>query len=465
MALRPFRALAAPIDASTGDRRRFAEGSLTTQPLPMPGRWQRADAGGHDDAVSVASITGVEFDGEEIWLTGHMFTDALERGLPRLAEDVAEAIYLAEQGVLGFSVDLDDFIAEPVRVGSSDPLTAEDLDDEDLEVELLVTKGRMRAATMVAIPAYVETNHTIQFQDLDDEAEAEPDDPAETDPEMSAVADTEPTPVAVTAAAGPVIHSIDKFTAPVPITGPTPMVYDFERGIAYGHIAPWGVCHVGRKDVCLTAPEGGEGRYRDFHTHRVETDEGTVYAGRITVGGDHAPEDPDLSVHGVRAFYDQKTVVAHVRIVDDEWGAFACGPLEVTDPHLVPRIRRAVTSGQIREEHAVSGDWRETVDGLSLIEVLALSPGRGPQSEPGFPIPIRVSFRGERQMCLTASLMPATLLDMPEAAEVFRETAARLVREELARAKTADDLRGKLSARLGREAAERREQLVRMMGA
>lgn len=570
----PFRALAAPVDASTGDRRRFAEDSLSHQPLPMPARWVRQDIGGHDNAVSVGSLTGVEMEGDNVWVTGHWFDDAAERGLPRLAEDVAEAKYLAKQGVLGFSVDLDSFTGRPVKVGSDSELTADELDDPELEVEMLVTEGRMRSATLVAIPAFAETNHTIQFED--DEAEGEPDVPADDEPELAAVvaavsgatdlpiaerdhkwdgaaaasrvfdaysdadgnvdkkraaraflwndgdgtkrgdyklpyadiidgelrivpagvsataggrgvraakgvdtaalekkvctlyskvrdkySDFPDCPFdapkkkarAVTAAASPRQFPFESFSAPFVVDRLMPMTYDFERGLAYGHIAPWGVCHVGHKEACVTAPRTGDGHYRDFHVHRVPTEEGTVYAGRITVGGEHAPESPDLDVFAVRRVYDQKTQVAYIRIVEDKFGPFACGPLLIDDPRLVPKAGAA---------HAVSGDWRETVDGLQLVEVMALSPGLGAQSEPGFPI--RVSFRGETQVCLTASLTPAMLVDPVDPAEVFRETANRLVREALDQAQAAGVARAELDAVLLDDAAAQRAELARMIG-
>lgn len=566
----PFRALAAPVDASTGDRRRFAEDSLSHQPLPMPARWVRQDIGGHDNAVSVGSITGVEMDGNDIFVTGHWFDDAGERGLPRLAEDVAEAKYLAKQGVLGFSVDLDSFTGRPVRVGSDDELTADELEDPDLEVEMLVTEGRMRSATLVAIPAFAETNHTIAFEDNEDDiAEAEPDDPEDAEPELAAVVAAEAplmiaeldwawdataaagrvleaytntegkvdkklasraflrvegngqkkgdyrfgvadiidgelriVPAAVAAVgkglgraslgddqgavekkacalyaavkekhaafgdcpftstrkalkadAGPRVFPFEAFSAPFKVDRLMPIRYDFERGLAYGHIAPWGVCHVGHKDACLTAPRAGDGNYRDFHAHRVETEEGTVYAGRITVGGQHAPEDPTLDAFAVRRIYDQKTTVAYVRAVEDDFGIFVCGPLLIDDPMLVPRVGR---------DFAVSGDWRETVDGLQLVEVLALSPGLGPQSQPGFPI--RVSFRGEKQVCLTASLTPVDTTPV-DATEVFRETARRMVLEELERAQAAGVARAELQVIIDQENESLVKELADAIGA
>lgn len=164
-----FRTLACPVDASTGDRRRFAEDSLTHQPLPMPLRWVRADVGAHDGAVTFGAIQGVEFDGGEYpWLTGTIFDDVDREVMPRLAEDVAEAMKLIKEGVVGISVDLDAAEVMFVRAGTNDPITEADLDDPDLEAEDLITKGRIRSGTLVAIPAFVETNHTFELMPGED---------------------------------------------------------------------------------------------------------------------------------------------------------------------------------------------------------------------------------------------------------------------------------------------------------
>jgi len=158
-----FRALACPVDASTGDQRRMAEGALTAAPCPMPARYAGSDVGGHDGAVTIGAIDSVDMSTPgEIWLNGHLF-EANRDTMPRLAENIAEATKLIQEGVLGFSVDLDDFEAEPVLTGTDTPVSMGDFEDPDAEMELLITKGRIRSATLVAIPAFVETNHTIEL--------------------------------------------------------------------------------------------------------------------------------------------------------------------------------------------------------------------------------------------------------------------------------------------------------------
>lgn len=385
-----FRALAAPIDTSTGDERRFTS-NITVAPTPIPLRWPREDVGAHDGAVTIGAIDSVDMTDGEIWVEGRLFDDADPEKTPRLAEDVAHAMRLAREGVLGISVDLDDYEATVVRKGTDEPLTDTEMLDPNMQAELLITKGRIRACTLVDIPAFAETNHTFELYE-DDEAVSEPEDEPDSEPELAAV----------TASAG-ALFAFDDFTVPVEIDRLMPITYDWERGIAYGHVAPWGVCHEGVSDACVLAPKDASGKYREFHAHRVETDQGTVYAGRITAGGRHPEVHDGITAHHVRHHHDDMTTVAYVRAVEDAYGIFVCGPIM---PGLDEQTR------EVLSRRKVSADWRETVDGLSMIEVLALSPGPKAMSEPGFPV--RTAFAGGRQVALVASLVPAPMIDEPD---------------------------------------------------
>lgn len=404
-----FTALAAPVDASTGDRRRFAEGALSSAPLPMPLRWVRADVGGHDGAVTLGAIQTLDLTGAEARVGGVIFDDIDATRMPRLAEDVAEAMKLIVEGVLGLSVDLDAVDAVLVRLGTDTPATDADFEDPDAELEMLITKAQVRSATLVAIPAFVETNHTIQLEAADVDEEVEDEIVEETEDELYAL-------VASMGSAGLVPFSA--FLPPVPITGPTPITYDLTATppVAYGHVATWSTCHAGFDDVCLLAPrDPNGGAYRDFHVHRVETTEGTVYAGRITAGGTHPPMgDFAVDAMAVRRAHDAMATVAHVRAVEDEWGLLICGPIvDGLDDETL----------RIMSRRKVSPDWRETVDGLSMIEILALPPGPRAVSEPGFPV--QAGFASGRQVALVASIGPEAPDPAAERAvdlaDVFRE--------------------------------------------
>lgn len=465
-----FRTLLAPIGVSTGDGRRFASGSITLAPMPVPLEWARSREMGHDGAVAVgviqeatvatvsqavadgwisaeaAKASGLGNDAEAVWGRGELFDDASREDMPRLAEDVAEAMHLIEAGTLGPSVDLDSFEAMPVLEGSDEPLDWETLEaiyeetGEEPAIELLVTEGRVRAATLVSIPAFAETSRPLEL------VAAEPADGEQTDTEAGART------VALIASVATVTRpAVAAFALPE-LDGLTPITWDWDNGRVFGHIAPWSTCHVGYPDMCVTPPRDADGAYAWFNRHAVETEDGgTIFTGRITVGGRHA--GLALSASGAMAEYDGKTVAAHVRAYEDAHGIVVAGVIE---PGLTAAERATL------DRRKVSGDWRETAAGLSLVEVLALSPGPRQHSEPGFPV--ETFSRGGRQVALTASFgiegaRTRRLTGMTP--EALREGVREGVRAELARREAA----AALSAVLEGDQAAHRDEARRALAA
>jgi hypothetical protein len=447
-----FRTMLAPIGLSTGDGRRFQSGAITLADVPFPFEWARSREGGHDGAVVVGVVQsaqvatvkdavaaglisaeaakGMDSKLEAVWATGEMFDDASREEMPRLAEDVAEAMHLMTGGTLGPSVDLDSFEGVPVMEGSDEPITWEDIEahyeehGEEPKVELLVTAGRVRAATLVSIPAFAETSRPLE---LVTETAAEGEAAAETADLASLIA-------SVATAARPLV---DAFALPS-LAGPTPITFDWETGRVFGHIATWQTCHVGYSDVCVTAPrdEAGGG-YAWFNRFPVETEDGgTVWAGRITVGGRHP--GLNLTAAATMGQYDTKTVAAHVRAYEDAHGIVVAGVIELA----ADAPERAAL-----DRRKVSGDWRETPGGLSLVEVLALSPGPRAHAEPGFPVPGTFSVNG-RQTALTASLGPDPEQGRAQPVSIASMDIAGAVRAALAEDRRAEAARVALAADL-----------------
>jgi hypothetical protein len=402
-----FRTMLAPIGLSTGDGRRFAVGGISLADLPMPFEWARTREGGHDGAISVGSIKeatvlsvkdavkgewisadavkGMDSAMTAVWARGEMYDDADREVMPRLAEDVAEAMHLMAGGTLGPSVDLDSFEGVPVLEGTDEPVTWEIIEEyyeehgEEPKLELLITEGRVRAATLVSIPAFAETSRPLELLPAED---------------GEAAATTEELAALIASTATDTRPSVAAFDLPQ-LAGPTPITFDWDKGLVFGHIATWKTCHVGYADVCVTAPKDEAGGYAWFNRFPVETEDGgTVWAGRITLGGRHAALS--LNASATMAEYDVKTVAAHVRAYEDEHGIVVAGVIE---PNLTASERVTL------DRRKVSGDWRETPGGLSLVEVLALSPGPRAHAEPGFPVPGTFSHNG-RQTALTAALGP-----------------------------------------------------------
>lgn len=130
--------LLAPVNAPTGDRRKFVPGALSHRPLPLPLMWQRMSVGGkHDGSVVIGTLDNIRIDDNTVIGEGDLF-DPDTIGMPRLAEDINEVRFLLQKGVIGPSVDLDDVTFE-MRNG-----------------EAVIVKGRISAATLLPVPAFAE---------------------------------------------------------------------------------------------------------------------------------------------------------------------------------------------------------------------------------------------------------------------------------------------------------------------
>lgn len=480
-----FRTMLAPIGLSTGDGRRFAEGSIDLADTPFPFEWARSREGGHDGAVVVGAVQeatvatvkdalagewisadaakGLDKAMTAVWARGEMFDGVSREEMPRLAEDVAEAMHLAGQGTLGPSVDLDSFEGVPVLAGTDEEVTWERYEEiyeetgEEPAIELLVTSGRVRAATLVSIPAFAETCRPFELI-----PEEVPEDEAER--AAQAAAEAQRAAALVASLGSATAPPVAAFTLPE-LDGPTLITWDWETGRVFGHIATWRTCHVGYADVCVTAPRDDEASgYAAFNRFPVDTvDGGTIWAGRITVGGRH----PSLSLTAAAtmAQYDGKTTAAFVRAYSDAHGIVVAGVIEL-DPASPQRA--AI------DRRKVSGDWRETPAGLSLVEVLALSPGPRAHAEPGFPIPGTFSRAG-RQVALTAALGPdpdqtsvlvssGPLVDVDALAEALERRQGERRRAAEARAELAAALEPVQAAERELGEAARRE-LAELVGA
>lgn len=432
-----WRGLLAPLGITTGDGRRFALDSVSWRELPLPLKWQRNDDMGHDDSVIIGSVddisvgtvadalskgwvtdegvSGLNFppDTLAVWGTGELFDDVDGGSLPRLAEDVGEARLLTERRVIGPSVDAgmaEAVLAEP---GSDEAVSEERLEEifEDawvngtpIELETLFTVYEIAAATLVNIPAFAQClPFTLEPADPDDSAETDAD--TTTDAALVAAARVRTTELArsLTAAAGTLgevaMFADPEFTGITAITIAAPDDDGLRR--VSGHVAAFGVCHAGIRDVCTTAPTS-HGQYAAFHRY-ASTGCGQalpVTAGRITVAhgdltgkcdccpgiDDHACNA--LSLGGAIAHYDRAQTVAYVRAGEDKFGIWVSGIIapDATDADVAALARQKV-----------SGDWRETGGYLELVEVLTLN-----RERPGFPLP-RAAINNGRPMSLVAA--------------------------------------------------------------
>lgn len=159
----------------TGDGRQFADGSLTWAELPISLLWQKMTADGHSGSCIVGKIDEIERQGNQLIGRG-TFDAAGEYG--------AEAFRLVQENFLkGVSVDVDSIDQSNIEYFYPEAQMQDELVAPDL---VIFHSGRIRGATLCAIPAFVEAVIRVVS-------------PEEVDPEMEMPADG----YALTAAAVP----------------------------------------------------------------------------------------------------------------------------------------------------------------------------------------------------------------------------------------------------------------------
>lgn len=180
-----------------------------------------------------------------------------------------------------------------------------------------------------------------------------------------------------------------------------------DDGRVFGHIAPWGTCHVGMPG-CVTAPFS-QTEYAYFLVGGEKTSDGvTVPVGKLTVGGGHA--DPNAGFVAAAEHYDAVgTAVASVFAGEDDFGIWVAG-------RIIPGVSHDAVAALQRSP--ISGDWRRIGGNLELVAAHAVN-------VPGFPVPrAKVKFASGDQVSLVASFSyqpePDTINDNTAAAAKAR---------------------------------------------
>lgn len=351
----------------TGDGRIIVPGALTWDTLPLILRWCPIDNGSHDGAIAVGLIETLERDAS----TGQILASGtIDANTP----DGAEAARRMGSGLLsGVSVDLDDMqiqvMVPETQVAAEQAATPPAPDangmvtvyEGDAAMEQLhITSARLRAATLVDIPAFAGAKVQLgATTNTDAEAGMAEAQALVATGHVSLTAAALPIPVDPPAA----WFADPKFKAPTPLTFT-------DDGRVFGHIAQWETCHTGFPGHCVKPPRGGD--YRLFNVGVLRTREGSdVSVGHITMDTGHA--GPRLAAAPALAHYDNTgTCVADVHAGEDKHGIWIAGALRSS---VTPERLRALRSSPM------SGDWR-TLRGrnLELLAVLAVN-------LPGFPVP------------------------------------------------------------------------------
>lgn len=368
----------------TGDGRWIDPGALRWENLPLPLRYAPEDEGGHSGAVVVGTIdTAERLDDGRIWGTG--FIDLS-------TDDGREcARGLDTRQMRGVSVDMDDVSFE-IRVAADLLEREEELEEADEANEVppgavdaegritviaiesddevfATTAGRIRAATVVAIPAFIDAELTLSAP--------------------TALAAGAQPPLMLVAGAAPVDPPSSWFQNPH-LPGPTRLTIT-DDGRVFGHLAEWGTCHRShtQQGRCITPPYTAT-KYSHFHTGTIKTAEGDLIAvGALTMGTGHAALSKGMTEAAVKAHYENSgTVAADVVMGEDAYGIWYAGA-----------IRPNLSATQVREFRALSlsGDWRPVGGGgFELVAALAVP-------TPGFPIMPAGLVAGGEMMGLVAA--------------------------------------------------------------
>lgn len=359
----------------TGDGRLIEDGALRWDDLPIPLRVAFKDVGGHDGAEVCGRIETIErLDGGDIYATGvfdlssavgveacRQVTEQMSNGISIDTDDVAFRI-MAKEDV----EDSDDGDPAPTDEEGRVKVAAMSASDELTVIE----SARLRAATLVAVPAFATARIYAAGQAPGTSEPAERDENVDSDakPPNSADSDRLSSRDALTAAAIPTAPPEAWFKDPA-LTGPTALVIE-DDGRVYGHIAAWGTCHIGQIGKCVEPPTSPS-NYAYFRTGALRTAEGTsVAVGHLTMDTGHA--GPRDSANQAAAHYDNTGLVfADVAAGEDAYGIWVAGSL-----------RAGITPDQVRVARSapISGDWRTIRGSLELVGALAVN-------VPGFPVP------------------------------------------------------------------------------
>lgn len=401
----PWRGPLTVEGTETGDGREFRRESLTWADLPLPLRWNIEDSHGGEPRTKAVNVGRID----NIWREDSGLI--MGEGVLDLGDENGRRAYGKVKGgyLRGVSVDVDSIKDADVEVvWPADPDSdGEGPDPFDMLFanpdKVIFNKGRIRAATLVDIPAFAEAYIALLDEDGAVVAGGEP--VGELAFMRARTAPARPVEAPVRPPAG--------WFADPGLSVPTGITVTPE-GRVYGHAALWGTCHIGQAGVCVTPPR--EDNHPYFMTGAVWTEDGSsVSVGQVTVGTGHAPMS-----YGYRSasdHYDNTgAAVADVAVGNDAHGIWVAGAIRPGTQES--RVRELRAAGQ------VSGDWRRIGGSLRLVGLLAVN-------VPGFPVPkVATRVTSGQQLALVASGIPRLHEGLTEAE--LDQWAYRRVLESLA---------------------------------
>jgi hypothetical protein len=415
----PWHGVLAPEGAMSGDGRQFAADSLSWRDLPLPLTYQKSSDDGHKGSVTIGSIENIERK------DGLMRADGFLLSTPEADEVVG---LMAHFGKYGVSVDADDaefdfdedtngvtftkaricsasvvsipafaeaYVAlgpwsgdEALAASAVEAVNTEDgpgwlthpVDTDRLRDYWVRGPGALKIGwgtpgdfnrCRLNLAKYVKPEHLAGYcaNRHYDALGFWPGRPTSGDVEEL---QGERAPVLELVASATIKAPALWFANPN-LTKPTHLTVT-DEGRVFGHIAQWGICHIGIQKVCTTAPHSAHD-YAFYASGSVLLDSGEqVRTGVISAGGGHA--EGGMSASSAIQHYDStSTAIADVAIGEDEHGIWCAGWMR---PGTTEEDRYTLRASD------VSGDWRTVGGDLELVAVLAVNVN-------GFPVHIAAS--------------------------------------------------------------------------
>jgi hypothetical protein len=323
----------------SGDGRMFSLGSLDWAELPLPLMYQPANVGGHNGSIMVGEITRAARRGNEIYGWGRVFG-------PELAGEHGDGIRATiETG--GVSVDVDKVKDADVEMVYAD---GDDGGFMNKPETTIFHRGRVRGATLVAFPAFVEAK--LHFTNQVETAS------------YAGNADCGCGDAPLTAAGSHTITLPDLppkswFDRPSDVKMHGALTIT-DEGRVYGRLAPAGVTHRNRP---RRVPMGDVDYTRWMKGETIVEGGERVVTGVITGDCGHADEHNYGTLANRKKHYDNScSVFANVRIGEDADGVWVAGAL-----------RHGVTGEQVAAALGcgLSGDWQPHPDRPGVNEFIA----------------------------------------------------------------------------------------------
>jgi hypothetical protein len=366
----PWSGVLAVEGIESGDSRLFNLGSLDWAPLPQPLMYQPANVGGHNASIVAGEITQISRRGEQIVGVGHVYGNML-------AGEHGEGIRnMMKAG--GVSVDVDKVKDADVEEVFADDDEGGFLSNPELTI---FNRGRVRGATLVAFPAFVEAK--LSFSNVVT---------ASVDQDCGCNS-------GVLVAAGhtitiPDLPNPDWFKEPTDVK----MYGAFtvtDEGRVFGYVAPSQTTH---RSVKKRVPMGAKVDYsRWMNKETIVAGGHRIKTGVITMGCGHAETDPTRygTLDNRKQHYDNTcSIFANVVVGETPGkGVWFAGA-----------VRHGVTAEQITAAmgSSLSGDWQPHPDRPGVQEFIAalLVP------VPGFPMARSRPSVELQDGVITASVVP-----------------------------------------------------------